>query len=825
MKFSGFFIIIFQFLIIGSNVFAQFQIQAEPNTETILLDGKLTEKSWKNAQRVSGFTQVKPTPGRVACKKTTVQIAFDDQAIYFAAVCYDHPDSISKVLSLRDDFSPTLDIFSIFLDTYNDNQNGFYFGVTSRGVQIDAKIAANDFNDQLNLVWNSVIHISDSAWIAEIRIPYSAFRFPKKEIQTWGVNFSRQIARLREESTWSPVNPDLENYLLESGDIIGLKGIEPPLRLAFMPYLSSYLDRVPDQNGDFGWNKSMNGGLDIKYGLNEAFTLDVTLVPDFGQVVFDQKVLNLSPFEVQFNENRQFFTEGTELFNKAGLFYSRRIGIQAPFSISNAQLTQNEVLENEPQPSQLYNASKVSGRMKNGLGIGFFNAITAEQQGMALDTITDLTRAVIVSPLTNYNVFVLDQNLKNNGSITFTNTNVWRAGDFYDANVSGLNFVFNSKNNNYFFNGRTALSSKSGATSYELGYRYNLNIGKQRGKWVYGMGYLEESDTYDPNDLGFNYNNNRRVFEVSGGYRNFKPRWSYLNKMLVGASASVAGLYLPNHYTGTYLNANFTMVSKDFNAAGFRYAGSVTESYDFFEPRQWGAYFVRPTWNWGSFWLSSNYQKKVAFDMGFGYTFVGRTNWWEWDYQFNPRWRISDHVSLIYSWEQEFQLNSQGYAIQFGQPTQAIGGILFGNRDRVNTTQSISTDVILTNRMGITFRLRYYRSTLSYDSFLILNDQGRLDQLVDFTGLDSDGNSAYDINYNAFTIDLQYRWVFLPGSEINLVWKNSIFASDSRVGDLYWSNLKSTLNNGPINSFSLKVIYWLDYASLAKKLKKSKGDK
>ena len=56
--------------------------------------------------------------------------------------------------------------------------------------------------------------------------------------------------------------------------------------------------------------------------------LDVTLVPDFGQVVFDRQVLNLSPFEIQFNENRQFFTEGTELFNKSGLFYSRRIGVK-----------------------------------------------------------------------------------------------------------------------------------------------------------------------------------------------------------------------------------------------------------------------------------------------------------------------------------------------------------------------------------------------------------------------------------------------------------------------------------------------------------------
>jgi hypothetical protein len=401
---------------------------------------------------------------------------------------------------------------------------------------------------------------------------------------------------------------------------------------------------------------------------------------------------------------------------------------------------------------------------------------------------------------------------------------VWRAGNFYDANVSGVNFVLNSNNNNYFLNGSAALSSKSSEISYDLGYRYNLNIGKQRGKWVYGLGYLEESNTYDPNDLGFNYNNNRRILELSGGYRNFKPKWDYLNKMVAGAAISVAGLYLPNHYTGTYLNANYTLVSKDFNAMGVRYGGSLTESFDFFEPRQWGSYFIRPTWNYGTIWFSSNYQKKVAFDAGIGYTIVGRPDWWEWEYRFNPRWRVSDHVSVIYSWDQEFQFNSQGYAVQFGQPVQPVSGILFGVRDRVNTVQALSADIILTNRMGITFRLRHYRSTLAYDSFLLLNEQGRVNPLVGFDGLDSEGNSAYDINYNAFTIDFQYRWVFLPGSEINLVWKNSIFSSDSRVGDLYWSNLKNTLDVGPVNSFSLKVIYWLDYATLANKFKKSIKD-
>lgn len=802
-----------------NSVFSQYQIQAEKLIEPIVLDGKLNESIWKKAKLVRDFTQMKPRPGNPSAKKTTVQIAYDDQAIYFGAVCYDHPDSISKVLSLRDDFAPTLDIFSIFLDTYNDNQNGFYFGVTSRGVQVDAKIAANDYNDQLNLVWNSVIHITDSAWVVEIRIPYSAFRFPKKEVQNWGVNFSRQISRLREESTWAPVNPDLENFLLESGDITNLKGIKPPVRLALMPYLSAYLDRIPQDGEDPLWTRSMNGGMDIKYGLNEAFTLDVTLVPDFGQVVFDQKVLNLSPFEVQFNENRQFFTEGTELFNKAGLFYSRRIGIQAPYSISNAQVGQNEYLLEEPLPSQLYNASKISGRMKNGLGIGFFNAITAEQEGLVLDTITDLTRSVTVSPLTNYNVFVLDQNLKNNSSITFTNTNVWRAGDFYDANVSGLNFVLNSKDNNYYVNGSGAISSKKYSNSLNLGHRLNFNIGKQRGKWVYGISVLQESNTYDPNDLGFLYNNNNQTLEIAGGYRVFKPKWDYLNRFVVGASLSVEGLYMPKNYTGTYLDGKITLVSKNFNAGGLRYDGSLAESFDYFEPRQWGSFFIRPTWHYTSLWVSSNYQKKFAIDAGVGYVHVGRPNWWEWDYRFNPRWRISDNISAIYSWDQEFQWNSQGFAVQFGQPIQSISGILFGQRNRVNTIQSMSLDYILTNRMGVTFRLRHYRSAIKYTAFYELTDNGRLSDLVSFDGKDSDGNSAYDINYNAFTIDMQFRWVFLPGSELNVVWKNSIFTADKAIQELYWMNLKNTLDNGPVNSFSLKLIYWLDYAAIAKKRK------
>jgi hypothetical protein len=805
-------------LLLPFSFFAQnkYEIVSTPFSEKITIDGNLTEIGWKEAKYVTNFTQLKPIPGKASRKQTKVAMGHTEEAIYFAAICYDTGDSISRVLSLRDDLNANLDVFGIFIDTYNDDQNGFYFGITSRGVQMDAKILPNDFNDLLNLVWRSAVTITDSAWIAEIEIPFSALRFPKVEKQDWGINFARQISRFREESTWHPVNPDLENYVLESGNVVGLPKIEPPLRLALMPYLSAYLDHSKNS----GFSRSYNGGMDIKYGLNEALTLDITLIPDFGQVVFDQEILNLSPFEVQFNENRQFFTEGTELFNKAGLFYSRRIGVQAPPSVTFAQVQPGDSLANLPQQPLLYNASKLSGRLKNGLGIGVFNAVTGEQQADAYNDNLGGKRRITVAPLTNFNVLVLDQNLKNNSSITFTNTNVWREGAFYDANVSGLNFKLNTKTNEYFVSGKGTVSAQL-SDNNNIGHNWSLSAGDQRGAWVYSATYLEESHTYNPNDLGFNTNNNKRNVVLTGSYRNFKPKWDLMNRIVVSSTLTYSRLYNPNVFVGLYPTAGLTMVSKNFDAAGLRYNGSAVESFDYFEPRVQGAYFVRPTWHTVGTWISTNYQKPFAWDAGINYIFVGRANWWEWNYYSSARFRLSDKLFLIHGWDQSFQYNSQGYAVRFGTPVNLPQNtIIFGNRNRINTTQSVSIDYTLTNTMGITFRLRHYRSDIGYNSFYALNTaNGRLSD-IPFEGKDINGESAYNVSFNAFTIDMLYRWVFLPGSEVNIVWKNSIFTRDNNVWERYWNNLFNTLENGPTNSISFKVIYWLDAQRLRSKLKK-----
>ena len=176
--------------------------------------------------------------------------------------------------------------------------------------------------------------------------------------------------------------------------------------------------------------------MDIRYGINDAFTLDMTLIPDFGEAISDNQVLNLGPFEVRFDENRQFFKEGIELFNKGNLFYSRRIG-GAPLNYSSLgdMISEGDSILFNPSETQLINATKVSGRNTNGLGIGVFNAVSARSVAEVIGA-NDEIREVETNPLTNYNVLVLDQNLKNNSSVSFVNTNVLRFGSEYDANVS-----------------------------------------------------------------------------------------------------------------------------------------------------------------------------------------------------------------------------------------------------------------------------------------------------------------------------------------------------------------------------------------------------
>ena len=244
--------------------------------------------------------------------------------------------------------------------------------------------------------------------------------------------------------------------------------------------------------------------MDVKYGLTENFTLDATLIPDFSQVGFDDVQLNLGPFEQQFTEQRQFFTEGTELFNIGRLFYSRRIGARPidQFEVEG-NLAANEEIIDRPDKTTMLNAVKISGRTKKGLGIGFFNAFTQKAEAKIRNTVTGEVRKETIDPFTNYNIMVLDQQFNQNSSISLINTNVNRKGNFRDANATALDWPIEDKGSNYNIDGSfkmTNISDDPNETS--TGYAFDTSIGKQSGNWRGEIGYNFENKDYNPNDLG-----------------------------------------------------------------------------------------------------------------------------------------------------------------------------------------------------------------------------------------------------------------------------------------------------------------------------------
>ena len=775
------------------------------------IDGNLDEEVWKQAGIASDFIQGVPIPGGSPSNKTEVRIIYDDNAIYIGATMYEvSSDSIMKGLSERDDIGNT-DWFGVFFDPYQDGINGFGFIVSAAGVQFDAKYSSSGESNTWNAVWNSDVQIYNDRWVAEYKIPYSALRFSQEAIQTWGLNFTREIRRNRERVWWSEVKPEVDGFLNQAGELVGIEGIEPPVRLSFTPYLSGQVEIFTDK--DLKTNsvsRSFSGGMDLKYGITDAFTLDMTLVPDYGQVRSDNQVLNLTPFEVFFQENRQFFTEGTELFSKGNLFYSRRVGGR-PLEIDDVEdkLEEGETIVKNPTESQLINATKISGRTTGGLGIGVFNAVEARMNAKVEDENEEI-RKINTNPLTNYNVLVFDQSMKNNSYLSFINTNVLREGKAYDANVTGTEFSFRNKKNNYKISGGGAVSQKffDGFDDVGLGYKYYFYAGKSSGNFQYGFDYNVESDTYDPNDLGFLSNNNERYIGTNVRYNIYKPFGIY-NSMYNSIWINYSRLYDPSAYQNFGIYAEHNATFKNFLSYGLWTNLEPLITYDYFEPRVDGRVYVFPkNYNIGT-WFSSDYSKKMAIDVRFNYRSFNEEGRYRLNYGISPRWQVNDKVNFVFSFDSYNFLNDVGYATELGDT------VIFGVRDRRTIENVLSGNYIFNNNMSIRMDVRHYWSRAEYISFHVLSEDGYLAE-SDYSGLDQTDGPIHDVNFNAFNIDFVYRWIFLPGSELNVVWKNAIFTEDNNVDVNFTKNFGNTIQSSQTNIISVKFLYFLDYLSLKK---------
>lgn len=402
------------------------QVTAVRATAPVRLDGSLDDEVWSRADAVGGFVQSEPQDGQPATERTEVRLAFDDATLYIAASCF-HSDPAGIVVNdIRKDFRVgDQDSFEVIIDTFLDRRNGYLFATNPEGARSDQQVANEGRENNLSwdAVWSVRTRRTADGWTAEIAIPFKSLRFEPERSAIWGINFSRRIRRKNEVDFWAPV-PRAYNLSRVSlaGNLVGLPALSPGRNLRVKPY--ALASSVRPVGGTFDTDPQV--GLDVKYGVTAALTLDATVNPDFAQAEADEQQVNLSQFSQFFPEKRDFFLENSGIFymgdaarnNRVNptptpdedllLFFSRRIGLTP-----------------DGRPIPIAAGGRLTGQAA-GLSVGLLNVQT--RQSGAVDP-------------QNYSVARIRRNFgraNDVGALFMQRTNTRRAGD--DNRVLGIDW-------------------------------------------------------------------------------------------------------------------------------------------------------------------------------------------------------------------------------------------------------------------------------------------------------------------------------------------------------------------------------------------------
>ena len=440
-------------------------IHIRKSSETIVVDGILSEKVWNECEVAKEFWQNFPFDTSLARSKTEVMLSYDDKDLHIAAICYDSLPGPYVITSLKRDFSyPISDAFVVTIDPFCDKTNGFSFGVNPYGVQREGLVS---FGGGMGVTtnwdnkWFAEVKRSKEGWVVEMAIPFKTLRY-KENVSEWRINFSRNDLKRNENSSWVKVPRNFNiSTLAFTGKLIW---DTPPKKqgsnVALIPYGISRASRDFIKKDPLKYEG--NAGMDAKIVFGSNLNLDLTFNPDFSQVEVDRQLTNLTRFSLFFPEQRQFFLENSDLFERFGFrqirpFFSRRIGL------SNGGII------------PIYAGARLSGKPNKNWRLGLMNLQTASKSG--LDTLSQ-----------NYLVAAIQRNVFSRSNISFLFVN--RQGFFQKEQlvnnynrVIGIDYNLASANNRwsgkFFFHHSLSPSKNSNAFAHASYLNYanpNLNI-------------------------------------------------------------------------------------------------------------------------------------------------------------------------------------------------------------------------------------------------------------------------------------------------------------------------------------------------------------
>lgn len=514
--------------------------------ETPVVDGDiLNEELWKAIAPIDELIQTKPNAGFPASEKTEIRIAYTATTFYLGVVCYDAaPDRLVVSDARRDALLDNTDSFLFILDTYHDGQNGFVFGTNSLGIEYDGQVdnegqgnqsvnrqqqgVIGGFNLNWDASWKVKARVGDYGWSAEFEIPLRTLRFASGKNQTWGVNFQRNIRKTNEIAYWAalPIQFDIKRLSLE-GTLTGLN-LRTPRNLKVIPYVLGRATR--DFTTDPSETQySPDAGIDVKYSITPAVTLDLTYNTDFAQVEVDAQQVNLDRFNLFFPEKRPFFLENAGQFTvgatgEADLFFTRRIGIGP----------RGEVVP-------IIAGARVSGKVQN-TNIGFLNMLTDDRPDLAIER-------------TNYTVARVNHQLAQRSSIggIFVNKQSLDSGDHYNRTfaLDGKWGIGKKATVSGYYAGTETPGEERNEQSFKVLYTYEWNGLRAT------AGYAEVGEGFNP-EVGFLVRSAYRKPEISMlkqvrmngkyGLLELRPHFTYRSYWNYGNFQETSFLHVDNHW-------------------------------------------------------------------------------------------------------------------------------------------------------------------------------------------------------------------------------------------------------------------------------------
>ncbi len=816
------------------------EVRAVRTDRPIVLDGRDDDPIWSRIPPTGGFGEVRPSEGATPLQRTEFRVAYDRTSLYVFVRAFDtHPDSIRGLLARRDEGSAS-DHVTLMLDSYHDRRTGFEFLVNPAGVKSDFAIYNDGQEDAAwDAVWDVATRVDSLGWVAEYRIPFSQLKFAPGDDLTFGIMVWRNLQRYTAQASWPLYRQSRSGFVSQFGDLVGLEGLDSPRRAEISPYvLTQNEPNAAAAVGDRRQQVSVGG--DVRYRVTSNFALNATINPDFGQVEADPAELNLGAFETFFGERRPFFVEGAGLFDVRvncfivfdcrtgeGLFYSRRIGRAPSLAGVNGDAT-------TPTASRILGAAKLSGRTSSGWSFGLLDAVTDRVAGAQDRT---------AEPATNFTVLRVSRDYREGRSslgVMATGVNRFLDGDsdpylHSSAFTGGLDA--RHRLGNYEFSGslmasRVAGTAEAIARTQQAPAHYyqrpddglvfdssrtaldggsaEVRFGKVGGSHTrFETGYARRSAGFDLNDVGFlnragdqswtswfqaRWTTPNAVFRQFNWNLNWWQLWSLEGLPTERAFNTNIHTQLVNRM---WLHLGGTMTMGDvYCDRGCTRGGPALRVGQRFSP-------------WGG--IEGDGRHAIVPSVFFNYTRQdgGRSTF----FNVSPRVQVKLGDRLATTLSASISHNHDD-SQWFGNPIDGTGTTHYTFAELDQRT------------VGFTWRLNYtFSPTMSLqwyaNPFISKGAYSRVRELADpraaayedryqpYEGEGADDHGGF--NVKAFRSNAVFRWEYLPGSTLFVVWSQGRSAYDPRRGDgSFGDDLGDLFGQRAEDRFLVKVSYWLN---------------